>query len=295
MFVDYTDSQKELRKEFRAYFTNLIKPEYREELRNAESGELYKSLIRQQGKDGMLAVGWPEQYGGRGLTESEQLIRYEEALMAGAPVPFVTLNTVGPAIMSKGTEEQKQRFLPRIAAGELHFAIGYTEPEAGTDLASLSTAAVKQGDHYLVNGNKVFTSGAEGADYIWLAARTNTEVPKHKGISILVADTKDPGFSYGPIHTMGGVHTNVTYFTDVKVPTDMIIGEENGGWRLITEQLNHERIGLAAWGIQDGKSSEPHWTGRAIPKTTRACVLSTTRAPSAIWRKSTHTSRPCAS
>ena len=130
MFVDYTDSQKELRKEFRAYFTNLIKPEYREELRNAESGELYKSLIRQQGKDGMLAVGWPEQYGGRGLTESEQLIRYEEALMAGAPVPFVTLNTVGPAIMSKGTEEQKQRFLPRIAAGELHFAIGYTEPEA---------------------------------------------------------------------------------------------------------------------------------------------------------------------
>jgi alkylation response protein AidB-like acyl-CoA dehydrogenase len=253
MFVDYTDNQKELRNEFRYYFTNLIKPEYREELRNAESGDLYKRLIRQQGKDGMLAIGWPEEYGGRGLTESEQLIRYEEALLAGAPTPFVTLNTVGPAIMSKGSEEQKKRFLPGIASGELHFAIGYTEPGAGTDLASLTTSAVKNGDHYVVNGNKVFTSGAEGADYIFLAVRTDPEAKKHKGISILVSDTKDPGFSYGPIHTMGGVRTNVTYYTDVKVPLDMIIGEENGGWRLITEQLNHERVGLAAWGIQGWK------------------------------------------
>lgn len=253
MFVDYTDTQRALRKEFRAYFSDLVKPEYREELRNAESGELYKELIRQQGKDGMLAVGWPEQYGGRGLSESEQLIRYEEALLAGAPTPFVTLNTVGPAIMSRGTEEQKQRFLPGIASGELHFSIGYTEPGAGTDLASLKTSAVKNGDHYVVNGNKVFTSGAEGADYVWLAVRTDPDVPKHKGISILVADTTDPGFSYGEIETVGSVRTNVSYYTDVKVPLDMIIGEENGGWRLITEQLNHERVGLAAWGIQGWK------------------------------------------
>ncbi len=253
MFVDYTESQQALRREFRAYFTNLIKPEYRDELRNAESGELYKELIRQQGKDGMLAVGWPEEYGGRGLSESEQLIRYEEALLAGAPTPFVTLNTVGPAIISRGTEEQKKRFLPGIASGELHFSIGYTEPSAGTDLAALRTAAVKNGDHYVVNGNKVYTSGAEGADYVWLAARTDPEAPKHKGISILIVDTTDPGFSYGPIHTVGSVRTNVSYYTDVKVPLDMIIGQENGGWRLITEQLNHERVGLAAWGIQGWK------------------------------------------
>ncbi|MDE0950681.1 MAG: acyl-CoA dehydrogenase family protein [Halioglobus sp.] len=253
MFVDYTEKQNALRKEFRDYFSKLIKPEHRDELRNAESGDLYKSLIRQQGRDGMLAVGWPEEYGGRGLSQSEQLIRYEEALLAGAPTPFVTLNTVGPAIMSKGTEEQKTRFLPGIAGGELHFAIGYTEPSAGTDLAALTTSAVKHDDHYLVNGNKVFTSGAEGADYIWLAVRTDPDVPKHKGISILVADTTDPGFSYGAIHTMGGVRTNVTYYSDVKVPADMIIGEENRGWRLITEQLNHERVGLAAWGIQGWK------------------------------------------
>ena len=179
MFVDYTDKQKALRKEFRSYFSKLIKEEYREELRNAEGGDLYKDLIRQQGKDGMLAVGWPEEYGGRGLTQSEQLIRFEEALLAGAPTPFVTLNTVGPAVMDHGTEEQKQRFLPGIAAGETHFAIGYTEPSAGTDLASLKTAAVKHGDHYLVNGNKVYTSSAEAADYVFLAARTDPEAPKH--------------------------------------------------------------------------------------------------------------------
>lgn len=253
MFVDYTDKQTALRKEFRDYFGKLIKPEYREELRTAEGGDLYKDLIRQQGKDGILAVGWPEQYGGRGLTQSEQLIRFEEALLAGAPTPFVTLNTVGPAIMDHGTEEQKQRFLPGIAGGETHFAIGYTEPSAGTDLASLKTAAVDQGDHYLVSGNKVYTSSAEAADYVFLAARTDADAPKHKGISILVVDTSDPGFSYGPIHTVGSVRTNVSYYTDIKVPKDMIIGEENRGWRLITSQLNHERVGLAAWGIQGWK------------------------------------------
>ena len=253
MFIDYTDRQKALRKEFRDYFGQLIKPEYREELRAAEGGDLYKNLIRQQGRDGILAVGWPEEYGGRGLTQSEQLIRFEEALLAGAPTPFVTLNTVGPAIMDHGTDEQKRRFLPGIAAGETHFAIGYTEPSAGTDLASLKTSAVKQGDHYLVNGNKVYTSAAEVADYIFLAARTDPDAPKHKGISILVVDTGDPGFSFAPIHTVGSVRTNVSYYTDIKVPADMIIGEENGGWRLITSQLNHERVGLAAWGIQGWK------------------------------------------
>ena len=253
MFVDYTEHQRELRREFRDYFTDLVKPEYREELRNAESGDLYKTLIRKQGEDGMLAIGWPEEYGGRGLTESEQLIRYEEALLAGAPTPFVTLNTVGPAIISQGTDAQKKRFLPGIAAGEMHFSIGYTEPSAGTDLAALSTSAVKDGDNYVVNGSKIFTSGAEGADYVFLAVRTDPDVKKHKGISILVASTDDPGFSRGSIETLGGVHTNVTYYDNVKVPLDMIVGEENGGWRLITEQLNHERVGLAAWGIQGWK------------------------------------------
>ncbi len=253
MRVDYSESQKALRGEFRDYFSRLMPAERREALRGAESGALYKALVRQQGRDGMLAVGWPKRYGGRGLSQSEQFIRFEEAILADAPTPFVTLATVGPAIMAHGTRAQRRRFLPGIAAGEIHFAIGYTEPSAGTDLAALQTTAAKHGDHYLVNGNKVFTSGAEGADYIWLAARTDPDAPRHQGISILVADTSDPGFSLGPIHTVGGVRTNITYYSDVKVPADMIIGAENDGWRLITSQLNHERVALAAWGAQAWK------------------------------------------
>ncbi len=253
MHVDYTDSQRALRGELREYFGALIKPEYKETLRNAEGGDLYKSLIRQMGEDGMLALGWPKEYGGKGLTKLEQLMFFEEALLAGAPVPFVTLNTVGPAIMDHGTEEQKARFLPDIAAGKLHFSIGYSEPNAGTDLASLQTAAVRDGDHYVINGSKVYTSAAEAADYVFLACRTDPDAPKHKGISILCVDTKDPGFSFGPLHTVGSVRTNVSYYTDVRVPANMIIGEENKGWRLVTSQLNHERVGLAAWGIHGWK------------------------------------------
>ncbi|MFK8018901.1 MAG: acyl-CoA dehydrogenase family protein [Pseudomonadales bacterium] len=253
MHIDYTDSQRKLRAELREYFGALIKPEYKETLRNAEGGDLYKSLIRQMGSDGMLALGWPTEYGGKGLTKIEQLMFFEEALLAGAPVPFVTLNTVGPAIMDHGSAAQKERFLPEIAAGKLHFSIGYSESSAGTDLAALQTAAVKQGDEYIVNGSKVYTSAAEAADYIFLACRTDPEAPKHKGISILCVDTSDPGFSFGPLHTVGSVRTNVSFYTDVKVPADMIIGEENKGWRLITSQLNHERVGLAAWGIHGWK------------------------------------------
>lgn len=280
MFVDYTDSQRKLRAELREYFSNLIKPEYRETLRNAEGGDLYKQLIRQMGKDGMLALGWPTEYGGKGLTKLEQLMFFEEALLARAPVPFVTLNTVGPAIMDHGSAEQKERFLPDIAAGKVHFCIGYSEPSAGTDLASLQTAAVRQGDEYIVNGSKVYTSAAEAADYVFLACRTDKDAAKHKGISILCVDTKDPGFSFGPLHTVGSVRTNVSYYSDVKVPADMIIGEENKGWRLITSQLNHERVGLAAWGIQGWKlfehalswAREEHNGRRAIddPGTQRA-------------------------
>ncbi len=272
MFVDYSDDQKSLRKELRAYFADLITPEIYEATRGAESGELYKKLIRQMGSDGWLAIGWPEQYGGRGLTVADQLAFFEEALLAGAPVPFVTLNTVGPALMDYGSEEHRQRFLPAIAAGELHFAIGYTEPDAGTDLASLSTSAVADGDDFIINGSKVFTSGAEGADYIWLAVRTDPGVAKHKGISIFMVDTRLPGFSSSPIHTVGSVRTNTTYYDNVRVPGSMLVGRLNQGWQLLTAQLNHERIGLASWAIHGWKfylrtlawAREDHHGARAI-------------------------------
>jgi alkylation response protein AidB-like acyl-CoA dehydrogenase len=255
MIIDYTEEQKALRREMREYFSQLVKPEHRDELRNAEGGDLYKDLIRQMGKDGWLALGWPESYGGRGATSSEQLMFFEEALLAGAPIPFVTLNTVGPALIDYGTEEMKQKFLPGIAAGETHFCIGYSEPGAGTDLAALATTAIpdpEDPDYYLINGTKVFTSAAEAADYVWLAVRTTPDV-RHKGVSMIVVDTTLEGFSYSPIHTVGGVRTNMSYYENVRVHKSMMIGEPDKGWGLIMSQLNHERVGLAAWGIQGWK------------------------------------------
>jgi alkylation response protein AidB-like acyl-CoA dehydrogenase len=248
MFVDETTEQKALRAELRAYFAKLMTPEVLAATRDAESGATYHRLIRQMGKDGWLGIGWPKEYGGQGRAASEQVIFFEEALLAGAPIPFVTLNTVGPAIMALGSDEHKKKFLPGILSGEIHFAIGYSEPEAGTDLAALTTAAARDGD--VINGTKCFTSGAEGADYVWLAARTDPEAPKHKGLTIFIVDTQQPGFSVSPIHTVGGVRTNMTYYDNVRVPASMVVGTVNGGWRLITAQLNHERIGLAAFGVK---------------------------------------------
>lgn len=249
MFLEYTEEQKALRKEMREYFLTLMTPENKKNIRgNEESGELYEQLIRQMGKDGWLALGFPEEYGGQGKGTVEQLMFFEEALLAGAPLPFVTINTVGPALMAHGSEEHKEKFLPGIAAGEIHFAIGYTEPDAGTDLAALGTTAVKDGEYWIINGTKVFTSSAEQADYVWLATRTEAGA-RHKGITMFIVDTKDPGYSLAPIHTVGGMRTNMTYYENVRVHESMMVGELNKGWGLIMSQLNHERVGLAAWGI----------------------------------------------
>jgi 3-oxocholest-4-en-26-oyl-CoA dehydrogenase alpha subunit len=256
MHIDLSDEQKRLRAELRAYFAKLVPPEIRRQLKGLETGPLHKELIRRMGKDGWLGVGWPKEYGGQGRTAIEQMIWFEEARRAGAPVPFVTLNTVGPTLMAAGTEAQKQTFLRGILAGEIHFAIGYSEPNAGTDLASLSTSAVRDGDHYVVNGTKIFTSGADAADYVWLAVRTDPDAAKHKGISMLIVDTKLPGFSWSPIHVVGEGHTNMTYYENVRVPVDMLVGKENAGWQLITMQLNHERVGLAAFSSYAHKALE---------------------------------------
>ena len=205
------------------------------------------------GADGWLGVGWPTEYGGQGRTVLEQFVFFDEATRAGAPVPMIALNTVGPTLMRHGSKEQKDFFLPRILAGELDVAIGYTEPGSGTDLASLSTKAERQGDELVVNGNKIFTTGGLTADYIWLAVRTNPDAAKHKGITILLVDTKTPGFTATPIVTVGGEVTSATYYEDLHVPVSMVVGEIDAGWQLITSQLNHERVALAAMG---GRSLE---------------------------------------
>jgi 3-oxo-4-pregnene-20-carboxyl-CoA dehydrogenase beta subunit len=249
VFIELTEAQHELRGELRDYFAALITPADREAMLTDRHGPAYRRLVRRLGSDGWLGVGWPVEFGGRGLGRVEQQIFVSEAARADIPLPAVTLQTVGPTLMEHGTDEQKQRFLPQILAGNAHFAIGYTEPGAGTDLAALTTRAVRDGDSYVVNGQKVFTTGAHDADYIWLACRTDPDAPKHKGISILIVDTADPGFSWTPIITADGAHhVNVTYYSDVRVPAGLRVGAENEGWRLITTQLNHERVMLGPAG-----------------------------------------------
>jgi len=248
-FVELTRAQQALQDELKSYFAGLVSPEQREAMLTDRHGAAYQALIRQMGSDGWLGVGWPVSYGGRGFGQIEQQIFVNEAARADVPLPAVTLQTVGPTLQEFGTEEQKQLFLPRILAGQMHFSIGYSEPSAGTDLASLRTRAVRDGDVYVVNGQKIFTTGAHDADYIWLACRTDQDAPKHKGISILIVDTADPGFSWTPIITCDGAHhVNATYYSDVRVPVAMRVGAENQGWRMVTAQLNRERVMLGPAG-----------------------------------------------
>jgi alkylation response protein AidB-like acyl-CoA dehydrogenase len=249
MDLELTPAQHALALELREYFRDLLSTEERAAMLVERHGDTYRTVVRRMGRDGWLGVGWPAEYGGRGFGAVEQQIFVNEAARADVPLPAVTLQTVGPTLQVYGSRKQKDLFLPKILAGEVHFAIGYTEPEAGTDLASLRTSAVRDGDHYVVNGQKIFTTGAHDADHIWLAVRTDPDAPKHRGISILVVDTTDPGFSWTPIITADGAHhVNATYYSDVRVPVDMLVGEENAGWRLITTQLNHERVMLGPAG-----------------------------------------------
>src|SRR5262245_14730745 len=199
--------------------------------------------------DGWAGVGWPKEWGGRGLTPIEQFVFFDESMRSGAPVPMLTINSVAPTLMRYGSEEQTQFYVPKSLAGEMQDAIGYTEPDAGTDLAALKTRAVRDGDEYVINGQKVFTSLASGADYIWLAVRTSTEAKKHKGISIIIVPTDTPGFRYQPIDNMASFNTNITFYEDVRVPVGNLVGEENQGWSLITNQLNHERVTLCSSGV----------------------------------------------
>ena len=249
MFPELTRDQLELRNELRAYFSGLMSPAERAELLTERHGAAYREVVRRMGRDGWLGVGWPAAYGGRGFGQVEQQIFANEAARADIPLPAVTLQTVGPVLQTQGTTWQKEFFLPRILAGEVHFAIGYTEPEAGTDLAALRTRAVRDGAEYVVDGQKIFTTGAHAADYVWLACRTGPDGSRHKGITILIVDTADPGFSWTPIITHDGAHhVNATYYDHVRVPVAMRVGAENEGWRLITTQLNHERVMLGPAG-----------------------------------------------
>jgi 3-oxocholest-4-en-26-oyl-CoA dehydrogenase alpha subunit len=250
MHIAYTPDQERLRTRLREYFAGLMTPERRAGLARSGSdygdGTAYKEVIRQLGRDGWLALSWPAEYGGQDGSMLDQLIFTDEAAIAGVPVPFLTINTVGPTIMRFGTPDQKERFLPPIAAGELHFSIGYSEPGAGTDLASLRTRAVRDGDTYVINGQKMWTSLIEYADYVWLACRTDPDAVRHRGLSIIIVPTDAAGFSWTPVRTVAGLTTSATYYSDIRVPVSNLVGEEHKGWSLITNQLNHERVALTS-------------------------------------------------
>ncbi len=249
MDLHETPAQQRLRRELRAYFATLLPAdELRKVREGGAGGDRFREVVRMLGRDGWLGVGWPTEYGGRGLTAEEQFVFYDEIQRAGVPFPLVTINTVGPTLMEFGTEEQKRKYLPGMLTGDIVFAIGYTEPEAGTDLASLKTRAVPDGDGFVVDGQKTFTTGGNTADYVWLACRTDPDAPKHKGISILIVPCDDPGFSWSPIKTVGGMSVTATYYSGIRVPSTEVVGEVNSGWKLITAQLNHERVALAALG-----------------------------------------------
>jgi len=246
--TEFSVEQRALRDEFRAYMRAIMTDELKAELllSTEGGGPLWRQAMRQMGRDGWIGLGWPKEWGGRGYGPIEQYIFIEEVTRAGLPFPYLTTESIGPAIAEFGSERLKQEILPGILAGEIVVGIGYSEPHAGTDMAALKTKAVREGDTFVISGQKVYTSLAHFADYIFIAVRTGDPetMPRHKGISILMMPTSAEGFSHTPIHTVADGETNTTYYDNVRVPADHLIGPENGGWGVVVSQLNRERLTL---------------------------------------------------
>ena len=257
MEIGYTPEQEAMRAELRAYYERLLDPETVADLAAGHAvGPVMRRVWKQMCADGWAGIGWPSEWGGQGRSAIEQFIFFDESMRAGAPVPMLTINTVGPTIMNFGTDDQRRFFLPKILAGDLHFCIGYSEPGAGTDLASLQTRAVRDGEEYVINGQKMWTSLSSDADYIWLAVRTDPEAKKHKGISILAVPMNAPGIALSPLRLIGEHDINQVFFDDVRVPVSTCVGGENNGWTLITNQLNHERVTLCSTGVVERALSD---------------------------------------
>lgn len=259
-----TPEQEEFAKEFREYLKKHLTPEIRAEGlkymntnknndpgvhgRGEYGGPKSKEFIRQMGADGWLGVGWPKEFGGQGRSLVEQHLFFETLWGEGAPFPVLTLNSVGPTLMRFGTQEQKDFYLPPILKGESEIAICYTEPEAGSDLFSLKMTATRDGDEYVINGQKVFTSSGHTCDHIWLAARTDPDPSRrHKGISVFLFPIETPGITVAPIYTLLGYRVNALYFDNVRIPRTSLVGRENGGAEVINYQLEQERVSLVPY------------------------------------------------
>jgi len=197
-------------------------------------------------KRGWVAPAWPKEYGGAGMSVMQQFVYNEEMARARAPRPnFLAIGLIGPTIIVHGSDEQKKEYLPGIMSGEVYWCQGFSEPGSGSDLASLQSRAVQDGDDYVINGQKIWTSGAHRADKIMVLARTDNDVPKHKGISCFVVDMRAPGISVQPLTNMAEMHSfNEVFFDNVRVPRKDMIGEINRGWYVATTTLDFERSGI---------------------------------------------------
>jgi alkylation response protein AidB-like acyl-CoA dehydrogenase len=245
--VDFKFSESALafEGEIREFLAEEWSPEVRRRVAESpDSYEIERGFRKKLATKGWLTMSWPEEHGGLRRPFEEQYLFQEALNYAGAPHATVAVQQVGPTLMQFGTDQQKEQFLPPIAAGEVEFALGYTEPDAGTDLASLQLRAVRDGDDYVMNGIKRFTSAAHRAEYVWLAARTDPDAPKHRGISMFLADLSSPGITVKPIWTIGGGRTNEVYWDNVRIPASALIGEENRGWYYAAHALDFERVSI---------------------------------------------------
>lgn len=236
--------------EFKHEIREFVDKEWPQEMRKqgySYSEETYdreRQFRRKLGEKGWLALSWPKQFGGQERSALEYYIFHEEMAYAGAPASTTGAGIVAPTLLHFGNDDQRERFLPRIASGEIDFCLGYSEPDAGSDLASLQIRAEDDGDTFVVNGIKRWTSGAHRSEYCWLAARTDPTAPKHRGVSLFMVDMKSPGITVKPIWTMGDGRTNETYWEDVRVPRANLVGEKNRGWYYVAAALDFERLAV---------------------------------------------------
>lgn len=252
MKIEFTPEQLALRQEVREYMKQRMTPALYEEMKDPEyaegGGPEFRKQFAQMGEDGWISLSWPKALGGREATPMEQYIFTEEVMASGFPYPFLTTEAVGPVLAEHGSEEIREEVVRSILQGQTVIAIGYSEPAAGTDLASLTTKAERDGDDWIINGQKMWTSLANYADYIWLAARTDPDpTKKHRGLTMFLVPKDTPGFSLTPVWTLG-CRTNATYFDNVRLSDKYRVGEVNRGWKLITGQLNRERLSLVNHG-----------------------------------------------
>ena len=243
---EYAEFRKQLRKFIQERRTPELLEEYASTYGNG--GPLIGAFHKELDERGWMRMCWPVENGGEGRNLLYQYIFVEEMEYFGMPYGNLTYTSIAPSIVAFGSEEQKAAYLPGIYRGEYCFAIGYSEPNAGTDLASLRTKAELDGDEWVINGQKIWTSLADVSTHIWLAVRTDPNARKHAGISIIVVPTDTPGVTIRPLHTMYGGHTCETFYDDVRVPRESVMGGVNQGWGLVMHALNHERVGLAATG-----------------------------------------------